>query len=85
MGGRARADELTDVTLLAPACAGLDAQEESESESPVSRDGVVVASTEAPKTDVSRRYRRKWPKAKLIAVSGNYFPNLDQNLPKYGI
>ena len=31
--------------------------------SPVSRDGVVVASTEAPKTDVSRRYRRngrKW-------------------------
>ena len=26
----------------------------------------------------------EWPKAKLIDVSGNYVPNLDQNLPKYG-
>ena len=27
-----------------------------------------------------------WPNAKLIVVvSGNYVPNLDQNLPKYGI
>ena len=26
----------------------------------------------------------EWPKVKLIDVSGNYVPNLDQNLPKYG-
>ena len=49
----------------------------------IARYGAVVASTEVAKTD-AEALRPEWPKAKLIDVSGNYVPNLDQNLPKYG-
>ena len=64
MGGRARADELTDVTRLARRGRG--------GEHGGAKDGRLEA------------LPPEWPKVKLIDVSGNYVPNLDQNLPKYG-
>ena len=64
MGGRARADELTDVTRLARRGRG--------GEREGGKDGRLDA------------LPPECPKAKLIEVSGNYVPNLDQNLPKYG-
>jgi len=62
MGGRARADELTDVTRLARRGRG--------GEHGGTKDGRLEA------------LPPEWPKVKLIDVSGNYVPNLDQNLPK---
>ena len=61
MGGRARADELTDVTRLARRGRG--------GEHGGTKDGRLEA------------LPPEWPKVKLIDVSGNYVPNLDQNLP----
>ena len=49
----------------------------------IARYNTAVASTEAAKTD-AEALPPEWPKAKLIDVSGNYVPILDQNLPKYG-
>ena len=63
MGGRARADELTDVTRLARRGRG--------GEHGGTKDGRLEA------------LPPEWPKVKLIDVSGNYVPNLDQHLPKW--